>query len=74
MRILFWYLRKHGLLGTTHVAASRFLRIFSNKEAVFVYDLQEYQLDGWEGPTHLTIKRYGAIDDIPENEMFSLSS
>lgn len=72
MRILFWYLRKHGFLGAIRIAAYRFLRIFSNKEAVFVYDLQEYQLDGWEGLTHLTIKRYGAIDDIPENEMVQL--
>jgi hypothetical protein len=65
-------LRKHGLLGVIRISASRLLRIFNNKEAVFVYDLQEYRLDGWEGPTNLTIKRYGAIDDIPEDEVAQL--
>lgn len=72
VRILFWYLRKHGLLGATRIAISKFWRIFSSKEAVFVYDLQECQFDSWEGPTNLRIKRYGAIDDIPEDEMAQL--
>lgn len=71
-RTLFWYLKKHGLLGAIRISAPRLLRIFSNKEAVFVYDLQESRLDGLEGPTHLTIKRYGAIDDIPKDEMVQL--
>lgn len=72
VRILFWHLRKHGLLGMIRTSASRFVRTFRNKEAVFVYDLQENLIDGQEGLTNLTIKRYGGIDDIPENEMAQL--